>query len=345
MAGKKSLIDNDFDDFSDDDSFHTELDTVFKDDGDDKIKVEDDSNDEIVVQLVDDTPDDDKNKWNADKVATKDDDVEPETDAAKYSRRVKERIAKATASFHAERRAKEDRERQLNELTELSKRILRENNQLKGLIDNGEKVLMNESTGRLDGQIAAAKSAYREAMEAGDVNGQLAAQENLAKAIAEKDRLSTHRPNPLPRADEKELDRYQVQQQQEVQASPEAQSWHDKNRWFLRDQPMTAYAMALNNQLFNEEGLSEKDGTKYWNRIDGEMRKRFPEKFQSNGGNPRRQSVMAPVSRSDGKVSRSVTLTESQARVARRLGLTLEQYAKQVALQGNEKEWTYGSKS
>jgi hypothetical protein len=339
MAGREnSLLDNDFEDFDED----KEL--VFGDD--DKVDGSPKDTDkpaEIVVDVVDDTPDEDRGKWSADKLPT-DDDADDERE--KYSRRVKERIAKETAKVHAERRAKEDRERQLNEAIEFSKRILAENNQLKGLIENGEKVLVSESSGRLEGQIAAAKAAYREAVEAGDVNGQLAAQENLAKAIAERDRLSTHRPQSLPRMDEKELSRFTVQPQQQQQVVPDqtALSWQEKNKWFGRDEAMTAFAMGLHSQLVNREGILPSDGDQYWGRLDREMRKRFPERFQS--GTARRSDiVVAPAARSNGGgATRKVTLTESQARLARRLGLTLEQYASQVAAEsGQQKEWTHGN--
>lgn len=340
MAGRNnnSMLDNDFDEFEDD----KEL--VFGDD--DKVvePKKKEEPEEVVVDIVDDTPDEDRGKWTADNLST-DDDADDERE--KYSKRVKERIAKETAKVHAERRAKEDRERQLNEAIAFSRKIMEENNQLKGLIENGEKVLVSESSGRLEGQIAAAKSAYREAMEAGDVNGQLAAQENLAKAIAERDRLSTHRPQTLPRMDDKELSRFTAPAPQQQQVAPDqtALAWQEKNKWFGRDEAMTAFAMGLHSQLVNREGILPSDGDQYWGRLDREMRKRFPERLNPNGSAQARRSdiVVAPASRSNGGGNtRKVTLTESQARLARRLGLTLEQYASQVAAENGQKEWTHG---
>lgn len=338
MAGRNnSLIDGEFedeDDFGKDTSFGSE-DTFVEPEK--KVDEKD-----IVVDIVDDTPEGDRGKWSADNLST---DEDGETEQEKYSKRVKDRIAKETAKVHAERRAKEDRERQLNEAITFSKRILEENNQLKGLIENGEKVLVSESSGRLEGQIAAAKAAYREAHEAGDVNGQLAAQESLAKAISERDRLSTHRPQNLPRMDEKELSRFTAPpQQQQVMPDQTALSWQEKNKWFGRDEAMTAFAMGLHSQMVNREGILPTDGEPYWKRLDNEMRKRFPERFQSSGSTARRTDiVVAPASRSNGSnATRKVTLTESQARLARRLGLTLEQYASQVAAESGQKEWTHG---
>lgn len=343
MAGR-DMLDQDFDD---DDLFVTPKNKVpgFKDDEEDepssgKVDVE--------IDVVDDTPVSDKDKWNADDKPVDDDPDEDE--ATKYSRRVKERIAKETAKVHAERRAKEDRERQLNEAASTMQRLIQENNNLKGLIENGEKVLVSEHQGRLESQLTAAKVAYREAHEAGDINGQLAAQENIAKIASQMDRLSVHRVNPIQRMDEKEVERYRVQQQPaQAQPEPEALSWQDKNRWFGRDDVMTSHAMAFHNQLTAKEGITPQDGDKYWKRIDQEMRTRFPERFQSEAGTaPRRtDTVVASPSRAGnggGKPTRKVTLTETQVRLAKRLGLTPQQYAEQVVAESSqqEKEWVHG---
>ena len=298
--------------------------------------------DTLDVEIVDDTPDEDKGKWTADKKPT---DVEDEEDEqAQYSRRVKERIAKETAKVHAERRAKEDRERQLAEAAAFAKRMIEENNRLKGLIENGEKVLVTESNGRLEGQINAAKSALREAREAGDIAGEIAAQENLSKLVAERERLSTYRPQALPRTSEEELKKFEVQQvPQRPQPGQRELSWQDKNPWFGKDEVMTATAMAIHGHLVNREGILPAHGDAYWSRIDTEMRKRFPERFQREAAPRRTDTVVAAVSRNNaGKATRKVTLTESQVRLAKRLGLTPAQYAEQLVAESGKKEWTHG---
>lgn len=300
---------------------------------------------ELIIDVVDDTPESDRGKWNADKVSTEAAEEE-EDEATKYSRKVKDRIGRETARTHAERRAKEDRERQLMEATEFARRLIQENNQLKGMIDSGEKVLITEHQGRLEGQLNQAKVAYREAHEAGDVNGMIAAQENIAKLAAQIDRMSTHRANPLPRMDEREVERFVAQRQpQQPQPDQKAVDWQKNNTWFGRDEIMTAHAMALHNRLVNQEGVLP-DQPEYYNRINKEMRTRFPERFtQERETAPRRtETVVAPASRAgSGKVTRKVTLTETQVKLARRLGLTAQQYAEQlVAESGNSQEWTHG---
>jgi hypothetical protein len=297
---------------------------------------------DVEIELVDDTPEKDRGRPTADNLS--DDDTE--TEAEKYSKRVKARIDKETAKTHAERRAKEERERQLDEAAQLARRLIQENNHLKGLIENGEKVLVTEHQGRLDGQLATAKAAYREAHEAGDVNGMLAAQETIARVASQMERLTTHQAQPLPRMDEtRELQRLAPQQRQN-EPEPDAKAWQEKNKWFGRDEIMTSFAMGLHSHLVNREGILPTDGQAYYERIDSEMRKRFPERFtQAQGTAPRRtETVVAPANRSGGgRVTRKVTLTESQAKLARRLGLTLEQYAEQLAAEGGtSKEYVHG---
>lgn len=339
MAGKNGLLDNDFDDDEDE-----ELRQPTFPGG----KDEDPGDGTVDIEIKDDTPEADKDRWHADKVPT-DGDGGEEDEATRYSKRVKDRIGKETARFHAERRAKEDRERQLNEAVVLAQRLISENNQLKGLIENGEKVFIDEHNQRLSSQINAAKAAIREAHEAGDINGQIAAQENMSKLTAQLDRISVHRPQALPRMDDKmEIGRIvQQPQQQQVQPEPAAIEWQDKNRWFGRDDVMTSFAMVLHKHMTEREGILPTDGKPYWERLDTEMRKRFPERFQ-NGSAPRRSdTVVAPVSRSSGGGQRRVvTLTESQVSLARRIGLTPQQYAEQLAAEqtNGQKEWTHGRK-
>ena len=338
---KNSLLDDDFDD--DDAAFGTE---VFGDDdeGDSKLKGKEPEGG-LEVEIKSDVPEEDQGKWNADKTPVSDD--EPEDEAAKHSRRVRERIAKETAKVHAERRAKEDRERQLNEAINVTRRLIEENNQLKGLIENGEGVFMKEHKDRLESQIAASRSALREAHEAGDINGQIAAQEALAALVAQKDRASTYRSQPLQRLDEKQVIGQFAQSpvQQAPVASEDAVGWQAKNKWFGRDEVMTAHAMAFHNHLKNREGITEADGKVYWDKINKEMATRFPERLQSNDRPRRENTVVAPATRSAGGAPRrTVTLTESQVAVARRLGLSPQQYAEQVVAEqtSGSKEWTHG---
>lgn len=302
---------------------------------------------DIEVVVKDDTPDEDRGRPTADNLEDKD---EPEDEAQSYSKRVQERIKRETAKVHAERRAKEDRERQLSEAANYIKNLIRENSQLKDMVESGEKVLISEHTGRLRSDIERAEAAYREAHEAGDVNGQLAAQRAIASATAKLTQAETHVSRPLPRTQESEAERF-YRQQPVVTPDPKASDWAQRNPWFQRDEVMTFVAMDTHKRLVSSGVLPDTD--EYYRQIDAEVRRRFPERFKSSqtqqpSGQPRRsQSVVAPVARGSGPTARTkVTLTETQVRLARRLGLTPEQYASQIVAESSGSgEWVHGKSS
>lgn len=384
-AGKNSLIDNDFIeegddlnlndrngdqndlevDFGDSDPFHDPHEKERaefegrepgdkpaknqRDRKDQKGKKNDKDADDLEVEVVDDTPDEDRNKWVADDDRDGEPDLPNEDEVKKYSKDVQERISKMTARIHAERRAKEERDRQLNEALDLARRYLTESNRLKEIVEGGEKVLHGEHKARLEGQLAGARAKYREASDAGDTNGIMAANEEIARIVAQLDRASTYRPQQLPRENEQEVfGKFAAPQPGQPQVTSEALQWKEKNPWFDTD-------VAMRNHALTTHGILVHNGVKpdtpdYYKRIDAEMRKRFPERFkgqadQNGPSQGRRRAPVASPSRDGGGSVRKVTLTETQARIARRLGLTNKQMAEQILKEqenGNGREYTHG---
>ena len=294
----------------------------------------DKSKDQIEIEIVTDTPEKDRGKWVADDEKDGKPDIPDEDEIKNYSADVQKRISKMTARIHAERRAREEQERVTNEAITAAKKLLQEKNSLLEVIESGEKTLIGEHKGRLESQLATAKNAYREAYEASDVNGQLAAQESIAKIVAQMERLSSYRPQPLARDDEKEFEKKFPTTPAKPQLSERGRSWQEKNTWFATpgNEAMSNYALGLHQQVISE-GVPP-DSEEYYRRIDAEMHKRFPEKFKVGNERampPRRQGTpVAPATRTAAATPRTVQITESQAKLARRLGLTVEQYAQQL---------------
>jgi hypothetical protein len=346
MAPKKgSLLDTDFlDDDEDDFSLRDDTEIDLSDDKEDvEVEVKEekkpskkDKEDDLIIEVENDTPDKDKDRWVADDEKDGKPDEITEDDLRKYSKEVQSRIKKMTARTHAERRRADDRERQLQEAIRVAGDLLKRNNQLSELVESGEKVLVGEHKSRLESQLTQAKVSYREAHEAGDVNGMAAAQENIAKAAAAMDRVSTHQATPLPRISEEDFRRQFAQQ---PQIDPQTQAWREKNDWFGKDTLMTGYAMSLHTELTRNRNIQPQDQA-YWKTINTEMKKRFPEKFGDAPANGARRAapVVAPAGRMGSSEARKVVLTESQVKLARRLGLTTEQYARQVMLDAKNKE-------
>lgn len=290
-----------------------------------------DDQSDIDIDIVDDMPDEDRGKWVVDDDRDGEPDFPSKDEMKQYGKEVRDRINKMTARTHAERRAREQLQRQLEEAQKFAEQIYKQNQELTSVVESGEKVLVKEHHSRLEGQLAAAKSAWREANEAGDADGILAAQESIARIAAQLDRLGTYKPQPLPRIQQTDFDAAFRPQQQPVQPDQKAQAWKEKNRWFGHDEVMTAFALGLHSQLVQREGIDpNRDAQEYYSRLDGELRKRFPEKFKGTSSGRRRESPVAPAHRGVGGNARKVVLTESQVKLARRLGITPEQYAREL---------------
>jgi hypothetical protein len=297
------------------------------------------------IEIEDDTPPEDRGRKPSKRPVEEVTDEELES----YDEKVQNRIKKFTRGYHDERRAKEQAEREREAAEAFAKQVFEENKKLKEQLSNGSKVLIETSKSAAEAELAAAKERYKKAYEAADPDAIVSAQEEIAKATLRMERADSMRPV------EHEDREFHVpqQQQQQNRVTPRTQKWLERNNeWFGVDEEMTMAAMGLDKELQKEYG-SDYVGTKeYFKTIDKTMRKRFPEYFgdedQSDEDNeppprkraepaeedsPRRASrpanVVAPAARST-PPSR-VRLKASEANIARRLGVPLELYAKQVA--------------
>ncbi len=283
----------------------------------------------IDVEIVDDTPEEDKGRRVAD---PEKDDLGPSVEELKrFSKKdARRRLGELTEARHAERRRADELARQYSELQNFTKGLLQSNNSMAELIDNGEKILQNEHKQSLEARLGQAKNAYREAHEAGDPNGMVAAQENIAKLAAAIDRVSVYQPRPMPRQSEDAFNQKFTPVQAPPQIDEKTRNWVEKNPWFQNDQIMQGYAMVVHNSLVRS-GVKPSDDA-YFKAIDKEMRTRFPEKFNSS---PRRTQTIVASAQREGTARpvTKVTLTESQVRIAKRLGLTPQLYAAEVLKQ------------
>ncbi len=247
-----------------------------------------------------------------------------EAELKSYSQRVQQRIQKMSAKTHAERRAKETYQTQLDQAVRIGRQVIDENNRLKGLLHQGENYWKDTNRGRLEAQIAEARNAYKLAYEAGDADGVSKAQERMSGLHAELSQSNAWQPQPIPPTTVPALEPM-------PQVDGKAQDWQSKNPWFGQDVRMTSLALGVHQDLVQNgiDPLSQD----YYTRIDGEMRKHFPDKFQSSSKEvtvTQGANVVAPASRQISKTPRKVTLTASQVSLAKRLGITPQQMAEEV---------------
>jgi hypothetical protein len=291
------------------------------------------------LEIEDDTPPDDKF---AEPPLSKEEVDELEKDNHEdYSKRVKERIDKMKRAWHEERREKEAAIREQQEAINLAKRVMDEHKKLKEAYSTGEKEYISTFQNAAELQLEIAKQSYREAVDSGDTDKIVEAQAKLTEASLKQDKAKNFK--PAPQVEETfEQAQQNYQQPTKPQVDPLTAKWLEKNTWYGPDEEMTALALGTHSKLEKEFGKSYIGSEEYFKRIDQTMRKRFPENFseevevetQAGGDKPSQRAetksapVVAPATRST--AAKRIVLKASQVALAKKLGLTPEQYAREM---------------
>ena len=304
--------------------------------------------DKIEIEIEDDTPLEDRGR------KPMKEKIEDPTDEelASYDEKVQARIKKFTRGYHDERRAKEQALREREATEAYARQIIEENKKLQQQLSSGSKVLIEQSQSSAQLELEAAKKKYKEAYEQADVDALAEAQAEIAKATLRMDRASGMKPIEV---EEKE---YKPAEPEQPKYTPRTQRWIEHNSdWWGKDEEMTMAAMGIDKKLQREYGADYVGTEEYFKTIDKTMRKRFPEHFESEQSYeedepppkkrtsepvdedyedepPRRAtriaSPVAPATRST--PPNRIRLKASEAAQARRLGVPIEEYARQVAL-------------
>ena len=274
---------------------------------------EDDDDDEIEVEEVEDDPID---------VASDDDVTEEELES--YGNKVQKRINKIQKKVHAERRAKETSERERKELQAVAQRMAAENQSLREDNDKKQGVLLEQAKRNTAIEVLQAKRMYKDAYESGDSEKVMEAQEKLTSAKIKADKVKNFKPEPLQA---REASVNSVDNSPAPVVDERAAKWQEANAWFGNDDEMTSYALGLHTKLV-KEGL-DPTSDKYYERINSRVRQLFPDNFEDAKKSKKRANVVASASRS--AAPKKVRLNATQIKLAGRLGLTLEQYASQIA--------------
>jgi hypothetical protein len=287
------------------------------------------------IEIVDDTPDADKNRKPLDKTIE-----EPtEDEMADYSSKVQKRIKELTHARHDERRKAEALAQEKLELERAAKILADENRRLQEYVSVGTNAYIDKSKSLAEVGLNNARAKLKAAMDAGDTDAAIAAQEELLKAQFEIQQVNAFKPVDLQKQANQEYTQ-PIQQQPSPQLDEKVVSWAEKNAWFENPQhtDMTAFAYGVHNQLVRAygEGFTKTDD--YYRQIDTTMRRAFPDYFgatNTGAGNgeseaPRRaSSVVAPARRTS--APQKMKLTVRQQNVAKKLGIPLELYAKKLA--------------
>ena len=287
-------------------------------------KTEDD--DDFEIEIVDETPDEDRGRPLAPEVTENDDDITVKDDeVANYKDEWKQRLRELSFKTHSERRAKEYAAKERDQAIELAKRLAEENKKFRELAGTTEKFAADQAKARAETDIAATKRMMKEAFESGDTDKFLDFQEQLQRLVNEHERYSNYKPVQTPET------QYEIPAPR-PQPDSKAVEWANKNPWFEGqneiEKEMTGYAYAVSDMLIRDQKLDPRSD-KYFQEINARVQRRFPEYFEKSepavDATVRSASVVAPANRTT-KGTRTVRLTPTQVSVARRLGLTPEQY-------------------
>ena len=254
--------------------------------------------------------------------------LEKKDEVQEYSEGVQKRIAKLTRKMR-------EAERQKEEAIAFAESTNKQKSELEGRLSRLDKSYTSEFETRVKTNMTAARQALKTAIESQDVEGQIAAQEQIANLTMDGARLSAMKAAEQAKPEPKEVNVTPQQTRQPAQSDPMAEAWASENAWFGNDSAMTYTAFDIHKTLVEKEGFDPKT-KEYYDEVDSRIRLEFPHKFDKVEGNtterakPVQNVASAKRSASTGRKNKTVRLTPSQVAIAKRLGVPLEEYAKQV---------------
>jgi hypothetical protein len=272
----------------------------------------------------------------------------PDDEVSRYAKDAQKRIKSLKVVNQEWKRRVIQSNKDMATATTLAQQLYNENQQLRANVGRSEEALINQAIQRAEAQLEQAKSRARLAYSASDPDAIVAANEEVSRYVAETDRLRLLKPTtPAAAAAAPEEERPAAPAQ-----SPGVQAWMQRNPWFNApgNEEITGFALGVHADLAKQGITEASNPDQYWSSIDRRLREVYPQRFktavpaapaeseQQSEQEPAEQPVRRPVAvmggtRVNGSAPvrpRHVTLTDSQVRIARSLGLTPEQYAQQL---------------
>jgi hypothetical protein len=298
-----------------------------------------DAGDDVTIEIEDDTPPEDRN------VEPLPDDMKQELESADededYSQKVKKKFTQYKKAWHDERRAKEAAFREQQEALTMAQKILDENKRLKEVLHSGEKELISTYQSSAEMELAQATRSYKDAYDSGESDKLAEAQQDMMRAQIKLDKAKNFKPTVQFAENDVQIQVKQPQAAQQMDSK--VAEWVSRNSWYVdpEKKSMSKYAVFIHEELEDKFGKGFVGTDEYFKRIDQEVQRRFPEEFTSEQTNdePKVQrtkpsTVVASARRSTGP--KKIVLTKTQVALAKKFGLTPEQYAKeQLKLEAN----------
>jgi hypothetical protein len=295
---------------------------------------EKEASNELEIEVVDDTPEKDRGREASEPPAeVTDEEIE------KYSESVQKRIKHLSKGYHDERRAKEAAAREKEEALRFAQQVYEENKKLKTYANQSNRTATEANKSAAEAELAQARAKFKKAYEDGDADLLAAAQEEIADA---KIKINRVQDKLVEIPDEDTLQRenkrvYSEPEPAQYRPDPKAQAWQRQNSWFGSDEEMTSFALGVHEKLVKQGVDAESD--EYYEKLNRRIRQVFPESFddevvEEKPKKAKPANVVAPATRST--APKKIVLTQTQVAFAKRIGVPLEDYAKEIAKLGRE---------
>ena len=276
------------------------------------------------IEIVDDTPEEDRNR-----TPMKTPPEEPtDEELAAYSQKDRNKLREFTKGYHDERRAKESAIREKEEAIRIAQAVYEENQKLKSNVHTSQSALLEQAKKVVSQEVDEAKRKYKMAYESGDSDAMVQANDDLTTAKMKAERVNNLKPAPLQEEKTVVQPAYQA-----PRVDTKAAEWQQANKWFGTDKEMTGFALAVHEKLVNDEGM-DPQSDEYYRRINGRLRQVFPDQFESgehaDTTQRKKSNVVASATRS--VAPKKITLSASEVALAKRLNIPLERYAREVAV-------------
>jgi hypothetical protein len=282
------------------------------------------------IEIVDDTPEKDKGRKPLDREVNDPTDDE----LTNYSEGVQKRIKELTHARHDERRAKEALLREKQELERVARTLIEEHKKLRAQYEAGAQQFVETEASAADMAMDQAKRRYKDAYESGDADAIVAAQEALTEAKLRANSAKNLRVAPVQ--DVETLVQLPSSEPERPQIDDKTLRWQARNQWFGAPghEDMTSFSLGLHQKLVNS-GIDPRSD-EYFEKIDSRMKEVFSDYFggaddkpKTGDGSKKPATVVAPGARSTG--AKKIQLTATQVALAKRFGLTPQQYAAELA--------------
>jgi len=288
-------------------------------------EVDVENEDDIELEVVDDTPEEDRGR----KPLAKEIEDPSDEEIEQYGDKVKVRIKELTHARHDERRAKEAALREKEEALKFAQYVIDENKKLKEYVNTGQETYAQTLKQQAETELEMARRKFKEAQESYDTDAMLEAQEALADAKMRIEQAKNYKPSPL------QTDNYEVYSQPSAPQIPQPDErtlrWQQKNQWFGSPgyEELTSFALGLHQKLVNQGIDPRTNPDTYYERIDARMREVFPSVFGETPKATQQAKKPATVVASVGRTGagKKVQLTKTQLALAKKFGLSPTQYA------------------